>query len=515
MHLRPYQIEILDSIRKGWEQFTRQLVVSPTGSGKTICFSNLAAEFSREGLKTLILVDQEELVWQAIDKLEKSTGLKAEAEKAEHRASLSATVVVATIQTMIGRLDKWDKSHFGLVIADEADKSISDSWQTVLKHFNAKVCGFTATPWRTDKRSLGVFYENVAKEIGLFDLINQGYLSPIQVKMLPIQIDLSGVGMKGGDFDANDLDDAIEPHLMKVAEAIEEYAIFRKTMVFLPLIKTSQKFVEICQSIGLDAEHIDGKSEDRAEKLERFAKRDFQIISNSALLTRGYDDPGIDCVVMLRPTKSTTLYSQCIGRGTRIAPHKENLLLLDFLFATQKHRLCRPAHLIASTDEEADAITELAQERSDAKAYGDELDLGALAGDAVAKREEALRKRLAEAAKKDAKFISAEEFAMKHDSFETAEFEPTMEWEMRPPTEKQMKYIKRAGIDPASVRGSVHASKLLSLHFRDQGVKLASPSAAAKIRAMPWIAEQAGISDMKTITAQQAGRFFATLKSSR
>jgi superfamily II DNA or RNA helicase len=516
MNPRPYQSDCVNAINSAFKEVTKTLAVVPTGGGKTCIFSWLAAANSG---KTLILAHREELIDQAIKKLHAATGIKAEKEKAEAKASLDSQVVVGSIQTLTGdaRLERWPANHFSLVIVDEAHHAVSGSYQKILKHFDgtAKVLGVTATPDRNDKKNLGSYFQSVAYEISLFDLINANYLSRIQVKSIPLAIDLNSVRSTMGDLNETDLGEALEPYLGEIAKSIAEHAAFRRVLAFLPLRATSRKFVAACEDAGLSAMHVDGESEDRAEILERFSRREFDVLSNAMLLTEGYDDPGIDCVVVLRPTRSRPLHCQMVGRGTRISPHKQNLLLLDFLWAHERHSLCRPAHLIASTDEEADAITELAQERSDAKAYGDELDLGALAGDAVAKREEALRKRLAEAAKKKAKFISAEEFAMKHDSFETAEFEPTMEWEMRPPTDKQLIYIKRAGIDPASVRGSVHASKLLSLHFRDQGVKLASPSAAAKIRAMPWIAEQAGITDMKTITAQQAGRFFATLKNSR
>lgn len=514
MKLRPYQLDILDAVRKGWGEFDRQLVVSPTGSGKTVCFSHMAGEFVAQGQRVLILVDQDELVWQAIDKLEKTTGIRGQAEKAEHHADKNAMVVVATIQSLCRRLHQWDKDHFGLVIADEADKSISDSWQSVLNHFTAKVCGFTATPHRTDRRNLGCFYQNVAAEVGLFDLIRQGYLSPICVKMMPIQIDLSGVGIDKGDFDKNDLDSVIGPHLVQVANAIADHAAFRKTMVFLPLIKTSEKFVAICNDIGLRAEHIDGKSEDRAEKLKRFANWEFDVIANSALLTRGYDDPSIDCVVMLRPTKSVTLYTQCIGRGTRICEGKENLLLLDFLFASSKHRLSRPANLIAANDTEADSITTLTEQKAGLPSdIAEQMDLTTLASEASSVREEALRRKLEEQSKKKAKFISADEFALNHHAMSAVEYEPTMEWERQAPTDKQLGYIKKAGIDPASVRGRVHASKLLDLYFRNQGLRMATPAVVSKIRQMPWIAEQVGITDFVNITTQQAGRFFAALKA--
>ena len=176
MTLRPYQTALLDAVRDGWSSWTKQLVIAPTGSGKTICFCHMAHEYAGRGERTLILVDQSELVYQAVEKLEAATGIKAEVEKAEQRARRSATVVVATIQSMVSRLEDWPSDHFGLVIADEADKSICDSWLKVLRHFDgtANICGFTATPNRSDKKNLGTYYENIAFESTLFDFIGDG-----------------------------------------------------------------------------------------------------------------------------------------------------------------------------------------------------------------------------------------------------------------------------------------------------------------------------------------------------
>ncbi|HYG22742.1 MAG TPA: DEAD/DEAH box helicase [Verrucomicrobiae bacterium] len=522
MNLRPYQQQIVEAVNKGWAEFSRQLVVSPTGSGKTVCFSHLAKIEWQRSQRTLILVDQNELVWQALEKLERTSGIRGDAEKAEFSASHSAPVVVSTVQSMVRRLDNWSKNHFSLVIADEADKSVSDIWQKVLKHFDARTCGFTATPWRTDQKELGSFYENVACEIKLLDLINQGFLSRIKIQMLPLPIDLKNVGMarteNGSDYDKNQLHEAIEPYLEAVARGIVDHAMFRKTMVFLPLIKTSQKFVSICQDLGLNAEHIDGESEDRDEKLKRFARGEFDILCNSALLTRGYDEPSIDCIVMLRPTKSISLYMQCVGRGTRICPGKEDLLLLDFLYQSGKNMVCRPAHLVAKTEAEAEIITELAMQKTGAIpgdiAEGLQVDLIEVSNDAVGQREIALRKRLEEQRnKKSNNFeFSAAEFAIDHGAFEAADYEPTMGWETAAVSVAQEKLLKRAKIDPSTVTCFGHATKLLDLHFKNLRPRLAAPKAIGLMKRMRGLSAQVGITDFDNVTAAQAGRFFKALK---
>jgi type I site-specific restriction endonuclease len=225
------------------------------------------------------------------------------------------------------------------------------------------------------------------------------------------------------------------------------------------------------------------------------------------LVTEGFDDPGIDCVVVLRPTRSRPLYQQMIGRGTRIAPGKENLLLLDFLWNTERLWLTHPAHLIAKDDEEAEQITALTQKAGLPADVAAELplDLQVLATSAVKQREEALRKRLEEQRDKKAKVISAEEFAMSHDSLATAEYQETMPWESKPVTEKQLKWLKRAKIDPATVRSKGHASKLLSLFFDKKPLQLATPGQRATMARM-------GVPNAEHATAQQAREFFAQLR---
>ena len=275
---------------------------------------------------------------------------------------------------------------------------------------------------------------------------------------------------------------------------------------------TSRKMVEACQAAGLSAVHIDGDSPDRAEILERFAAGHLDVLCNAMLLTEGFDDPGIDCVVVLRPTRSRALYSQMIGRGTRIDEMKSDLLLLDFLWMHQKHSVVRPAHLVASSDEEAEWITNHAQERQSPTQGGEmsqqPLDLHDLATETQAQREEALRKQLAENRNKKAKYISAEEFALNHHSMAVAEYQPTMKWEEKALTEKQVKALRRAKINPETVRGRGHAMKLLGLHFQNQKLELASEKQRALMRRM-------GHPDADKATKAQAAEFFKGLNKRR
>jgi type I site-specific restriction endonuclease len=229
------------------------------------------------------------------------------------------------------------------------------------------------------------------------------------------------------------------------------------------------------------------------------------VLSNAMLLTEGYDDPGIDCVVVLRPTRSRSLYSQMVGRGTRIAPFKENLLLLDLLWLHQRHNLIRPAHLVAKSDTEAEVITKIAQDKSAGGAGQMDLELEGLATEAAHQRHEALRKQLDSARKKKSKLVDAMEWCMAMGQPDLADYEPVMKWEAAPLSEKQAKLLKRAGVDIKTVTGKGHASKLIDLYMKSQKLTLATEGQRRVMRKL-------GHPNADGATADEARQFFATLK---
>lgn len=503
---RPYQLEAITAIERGFAEFDRQLAVMPTGAGKTCVFAWTAQR--RLPGRTLVLAHRDELIDQAVKRIWMTTGIQAGREKAEWSADFSAQCVVASVQTMTRRLARWPSDHFSLVVADEAHHAISESWQRVLSHFNAQVLGFTATPDRGDKRSLGQFFENVAIDVPLLRLIKEGYLCPITIKSVPLQIDLSNVRTLAGDFSDQELGHVLEPFLLTIAEAVKEHAAGRRTLAFLPLIDTSLKFVAACNQLGLRAKHVDGGSADRQEALARFEAGEFDLMSNAMLLTEGYDHPAIDCVLVLRPTKSRPLYAQCCGRGTRISPGKDNLLLLDFLWLHEKHRIVHPADLLAQDTEEADEITSLAEELCRQGADEEQLSLLALASDVAQAREDRLRERLRQLADRKAKYISAEEFCLQHHHVEIAYYRESMMWESKPITEGQAKYLEEAKIDLETVRGRGHASALLDLYFGQKDLQLASPK-------QRWVMRKHGYPDADKATRADARAFFAKLNATK
>jgi superfamily II DNA or RNA helicase len=503
--LRPYQVNACDSVRNGWAEWLKQLLVLPTGAGKTIVAAKIAKEFVDAGLRVLFIAHREELLSQTLDKFSRAAGIFAQLEKAEHRASLSCPVVVASIQTLMSRGERFPADHFALIIVDEAHHILAESYLAVLRRFSAKVLGITATSDRGDKKNLGAFFQNIACEVTLFDLINQGYLSRIHVKSLPLKIDLSEVKSVAGDYDANGVGNALEPYLGAIAQALKQEAGSRRILAFLPLIATSQAFVRRCADVSLRARHIDGNSPDRKEILQAFANDEFDLLSNAMLLTEGFDDPGIDCIVNLRPTRSRSLYSQIVGRGTRVAPMKENLLLLDFLWQHEKHNLIRPAHLVAPSEEIAEEMTLFLSDKAGGQ---EELDLEDLSATVREAREKKLREELEAKAKRQATSVDAMDFCLSVGSLAAAEWTDTMEWHARPPSERQIALIKGAGIDPTSIRSRGHASAVIDLIQSRRTLGLASAKQVRFLRRLGHAAPESA-------TKEDAGRFIAARTGSR
>lgn len=464
MKLRDYQQEARESIQAEWEKgVQRTLLVLPTGCGKTIVFSKVIEDRVRLGERVLVLAHRGELLDQAADKLAKSTGLGCATEKAEQTSIGSwYRVVVGSVQTMMRdkRLQQFAASHFDSIIIDEAHHCLSESYQRVLHHFDgANVLGVTATPDRGDMRNLGSYFESLAYEYTLPKAIKSGYLSPIKAMTIPLKLDLSTVGQQAGDFKTTDLGTALDPYLTSIAAEMWKVAKDRKIVVFLPLVKTSQKFTEILNSIGFKAAEVNGDSQDRSQILEDYDKGKYNVLCNSMLLTEGWDCPSVDCVVVLRPTKVRSLYSQMVGRGTRLFPGKEDLLLLDFLWHTERHELCHPAHLIAENEEVAQAMTKQIENA------GIALDLEAVekqaTEDVVAKREEALAKQLEEMKKRKRSLVDPLQFEMSIQAEDLAGYVPSFGWEMSPPSPAQVKTLEKLGILPEAIDNAGKASKLL------------------------------------------------------
>ena len=473
--LRPYQQQARDRIHAEWDAgHTRTLLVLPTGTGKTIVFASVAADQVRAGDRVLILAHRGELLEQAADKLQRSTGLVSAVEKAESTCLDSwFRVVVGSVQTLqrTARLERFPQDYFGTIIIDEAHHAITDGYRRILDYFSgAKVLGVTATPDRGDMRNLGKVFDSLAFEYKLTDAIKEGYLCKIMAQTIPLQLDITSVTMSGGDYAVGDLGTALDPYLEQIAAEMANRCKGRKTVVFLPLIKTSQKFRDLLNTHGFRAAEVNGQSDDRRQVLADFDAGKYNVLCNSMLLTEGWDCPSVDCVVVLRPTKVRSLYSQMVGRGTRLSPGKTDLLLLDFLWMTDKHELCRPADLVCEDRTVARQMTEHLAETGcpedieEAAAQASE--------DVVAQREEALAKQLEEQRRKKAKLVDPLQYEMSIQAEDLAGYVPAFGWEAGPPSEQQTAALEKLGILPDAVESAGKAALLLDRlnKRRDEGL---------------------------------------------
>lgn len=479
MELRPYQQEAMDAILEAWENGTHKtLLVLPTGCGKTIVFAKVTEECVRHGDRVLILAHRGELLEQAADKIRKATGLGCATEKAEETCLGSwFRITVGSVQSMMreSRLSRFPDDYFDTIIIDEAHHCISDSYQRVLHHFpEARVLGVTATPDRGDMKNLGQVFESLAYEYTLPRAIKEGYLSPIKAVTIPLKVDLTSVGVQSGDFKAGDLGTALDPYLEGIATEMEKYCRDKKTVVFLPLVKTSQKFRDILNAHGFQAAEVNGESQDRAEILQEFDVGRYNVLCNSMLLTEGWDCPSVDCIVVLRPTKVRSLYCQMIGRGTRLFPGKDHLLLLDFLWHTERHELCHPAHLICESEEVARQMTENLEKDAGCPVDIEEAEQTA-SEDVVAQREEALAQKLAEMKRRKRKLVDPLQFEMSIQAEDLSGYVPAFGWEMAPPSEKQKQTLEKLGILPDEIDNAGKASKLLDRLDKRRQANLTTP----------------------------------------
>lgn len=479
MELRPYQSEAKTAVFEQWnEGKNKTLVVLPTGCGKTIVFAKITEECVKQGKRVLILAHRGELLDQAADKLRKATGLESAVEKAEQTCLGSwFRVVVGSVQTLMRkkRLTNFDNDYFDTIIIDEAHHAISDSYTKILDYFSqAQVLGVTATPDRGDMKNLGQVFDSLAYEYTLPKAIKEGYLSPIKAVTIPLKLDLSGVATQAGDFKASDIDTALDPYLYSIADEMQKYCKDRKTVVFLPLVKTSQKFRDILNSKGFKAAEVNGESHDRAEILSDFDSGKYNVLCNSMLLTEGWDCPSVDCVVVLRPTKVRGLYCQMVGRGTRLYEGKTELLLLDFLWHTERHELCRPAHLICENEEVAKKMTENMAEKAGFEVDIEEAEQQA-SEDVVAQREEALAKILSEMKTRKKKLVDPLQYEMSIQAEDLSSYVPAFGWEKSPPSDKQKQKLEKLGIFPDEIDNAGKAQMILERLAKRRNEGLTTP----------------------------------------
>lgn len=498
MALRPYQLNAVKAVHKEWNSGNKNtLVVMPTGTGKTIVFSQIVKDQVAKGEKVLILAHREELLKQAADKLKASSGMESALEKAANTSIGSGLdVVVGSVQTLRqkSRLEKFSKDYFGTIIIDEAHHSAADSYKNILEYFNqAKVLGVTATPDRADMKSLSDVFDSLAFEYKLPEAINDGYLCKIRTKTIPLKVDISKVHTLAGDFNPNELGQALDLYLEAIADSIVKECKGRKTVIFTPLVRISQRLNGLLKNRGIDTIEVNGSSKDREKILKDFENGKYDAMTNAMLLTEGWDCPSVDCIICLRPTKSRSLYAQIVGRGTRLCKGKDNLLILDYLWLSGKHSLCHPSDIFCEDAEVAARTTKKLADYAATDCGGpngpDGTDLIQAIQEAqeemenekrqmmrrIEEQEEAVRKRLAEQRQKRKGLVDPFQYMFSIESTAIRDYKPTFGWETKAPSQKAKDAIEGYGVDANSIESAGLANLILKELMKRWDSGMATP----------------------------------------
>jgi len=356
--LRPYQHEASERSLAELREHGSTLVHMATGLGKTVIMGEVASQVSDAGGRVLLLAHRVELLEQAREKFERH-GLTCGIEMADQRVDRAnlPQVTIASVQTLaqLSRLTTFAYDAFALVLIDECHHAVAKTHRRIVDYFyGAWRMGVSATPMRHDEVAMGEVFASVAYQYDLRDGIRDGHLVPLVQRIVRVEsFDLSTVRTTAGDLNAGDVEVALmrDRVLHEIAAPLVELAEARPTLVFMPSVAPAHALQPILAAHGRTAEALDGTSppEFRRAVIERYQRGETQFLLNCALFTEGFDAPRTSCVAIARPTKSTPLYQQMLGRGTRLAPEsgKRDCLVLDFVGQAGRHRLVSALDVLA------------------------------------------------------------------------------------------------------------------------------------------------------------------------
>ena len=340
---RPYQDSAVRRVLSLFRQGEREMLLHlPTGSGKTIIATVVIEKLLPllgEG-KVLFVAHRRELLDQTADKLSRHLpDVPLSFEQGERRASLDARVILASIQSLMARKDAYPAEQFSLIIIDECHHALAPSWKAVIQYFHdsrargSLLLGMTATPRRSDGRSAVSVFKTVAYEISRPELQDLGYLVPIKYWAVKAALSLDTVKMSGSDFQVGALSKVMNTPRVRALTlaAWEARGKGKKTIVFCASVPHAHQLAADFTALGHRTEVIEGRTKDRKELLRRYHWEDFDLLFNYGVLTEGFDEPGIDCVLLARPTTSPLVYNQCLGRGLRPAPGKTHCTVIDIV----------------------------------------------------------------------------------------------------------------------------------------------------------------------------------------
>lgn len=539
--LRPYQDDQVESAFREWEDKQSTLIVSPTGTGKTETFCAIINRF--QPLRALVLAHRSELISQASKRLWTNFRINADIEMADQWANEDswgrAPVVVSSVQTQYAgrngnaRMHRFDPKDFGLLVVDEAHHYIAPAFKKVLDYYKQnpklKVLGVTATPDRADEQALGQIFESVASVYEILDAIHDGWLVPVEQQMVSIHgLDFSTVRTTAGDLNGADLAAVMEAeqNLHGIASSSLKVIGDKKTLVFTVSVKQAERLAEIYNRHKPDMAdwvYADTPKDQRAKILRKFSDGQTQVLCNVGILTEGYDEPGVECIVQGRPTKSRSLYAQICGRSLRPLPGivdglnsaderkfaitnslKPSALILDFVGNSGKHKLITTADILGGklSDEAIERATKKAKESDGPIRMAEELDHAEKAvQDDIEKRKRAeAARRLHIKGQADFKLRSV-------DPFDILGVTPgrVRGWDVgKQVSEKQRAVLLRAGINPDKLSYGQQKQLLIAL-FARMNKKMCSVKQAQCLRKFGY--------DTTSMSFEQASEQITALKN--
>ena len=330
--LRDYQQEchnLIETLDPG-----SYLIQMATGLGKTATFTTL----KRKG-RVLVLAHREELVTQPIKYYDCPVGI----EMANHKSN-GEEVVIASVQSIIHRLDKFKPDDFDMIITDEAHHAAAKSYRKIYEYFRPRLhLGFTATPNRGDNVRLDDIYQDIIFERDIKWAIQNKYLTDIYCMRVNIGYDISKVARRMGDFAPGELEEAMNQDVLNnaIAEAYKKYAK-GQTLIFACSVDHAEAIAEKIPG----AVAVTAKTKNRDELIKKFTNREIPVLVNCMIFTEGTDMPLVETVMIARPTSNSSLYTQMVGRGLRLYPGKEKLTLIDLVGTTGRTNLCTAPSLL-------------------------------------------------------------------------------------------------------------------------------------------------------------------------
>lgn len=482
--LRNYQHDAVAAVLKEFESHDSTMVVMATGLGKTVTFCEVIRRMQPR--RAIVVAHRQELITQACGALERA-GMATEIEMADRKADASmfqgSSVIVAMVQSLISgkkdskRMEKFRPQDFGLLVIDEFHHGVAASYRSIIDHFRQntalKVLGVTATPDRFDAKALGQICESVAFKYDIAEAIEDGWLVPIEQQFVRIKsLDISHVRTTAGDLNGADLAKVWEDekNLQGMVGASISVIGNRKAIAFT----SSVRHAEMCCDIfnrhraGMAA-WISGDTpeDDRRKILTQFKASEVQVLANVGIATEGFDCPDVEVVIMGRATKSRSLYTQMVGRGTRAASgvidglnsaferreaiaesRKPSMLVLDFVGNSGKHKLVTTADILGGKyDDET-----MAEAVKEAEESGQPVRMDKALGDAKQKIIERIEQAKLEEARRKAKLVARVEFVSRHISpFDAFQITPKQDskWDKgRPLSEKQRAVLLKLGVNP-------------------------------------------------------------------